>query len=263
MTPKKKEEKEPVEENSQDPVESEPQEEIKLIEGKEPFKLEFFSKEDILSKVTSLETQVKDLKKVSEENSQWKTKYTRLQAEFENAEKRWIKNRQNLRIEYTASAIKSFLSLFDSFKKALENADENHDIIKGFYDQFMNVLKSHKAVPMDVKINDVFDYSHHEALSSIERDDVPNNTIIEVIQDGWRLDKNVIRYAKVIVSREPKPPEPEKEEKSDDQLDPESEEESEQTRDQESVPEKEDQEQSKANKKSGKYKDNNSIEYIS
>ena len=250
MTPKKKEEKEPVEENSQDPVKSEPQEEIKLIEGKEPFKLEFFSKEDILSKVTSLETQVKDLKKANEENSQWKTKYTRLQAEFENAEKRWIKNRQNLRIEYTASAIKSFLPLFDSFKKALENSDENHDIIKGFYDQFMNVLKSHKAVPMDVKINDVFDYSHHEALSSIERDDVPNNTIIEIIQEGWKLDKNVIRYAKVIVSRELKPPEPEKEEESD------------QEPDQESVPEKENQEQSKANEKSGKNKDN-PIDYIS
>jgi len=102
---------------------------------------------------------------------------------------------------------------------------------------------------MDVKINDVFDYSHHEALSSIERDDVPNNTIIEVIQDGWRLDKNVIRYAKVIVSREPRPPEPEKEEESN------------QEPDQESVPEKENQEQSKANE-NGKNKDN-PIDYIS
>lgn len=243
MTPKKKEEKDPVEENSQEPVVPEPQEEIKLIEGKEPFKLEFFSKEDLLAKVTSLETQVEVFKKSSEENSNWKTKYTRLQAEFENAEKRWNKNRQNLRIEYTASAIKSFLPLFDSFKKALENSDKNHDIIKGFYDQFMNVLKSHKAVPMDVKMNDVFDYDYHEALSSIERDDVPNNTIIEVIQDGWRLDKNVIRYAKVIVSREPKPPEPEKEEESDQ--------------------ESENIEHSKANEKSEENKDNHQNEYIS
>jgi len=255
MTPKKKEEKDPVEENSQEPADSEPQEEIKLIEGKEPFKLEFFSKDDLLAKVASLETQVEVLKKTNEENSNWKTKYTRLQAEFENAEKRWSKNRQNLRIEYTASAIKSFLPLFDSFKKALENSDKNHDIIKGFYDQFMNVLKSHKAVPMDVKINDVFNYDYHEALSSIERDDVPNNTIIEVIQDGWRLDKNVIRYAKVIVSREPKPPEPEKEEESDQKPGQES--------DQEPDQESENQEQSKGNENSGKNKENNQNEYIS
>jgi len=253
MTPKKKEEKEPVEENSQKSAESENQEEIKLIEGKEPFKLEFYSKDDLLAKVTSLETQVEDLKKSNKENSDWKTKYTRLQAEFENAEKRWSKNRQNLRIEYTASTIKSFLPLFDSFKKALENSDENHDIIKGFYDQFMNVLKSHKAVPMDVKINDIFDYTYHEALSSLERDDVPNNSILEIIQDGWKIDKNVIRYAKVIVSREPKPPEPEKEKES----------EIEEIVEKESEPDTENQEQSEKKEKSENTEDNKQNEYIS
>lgn len=255
MTPKKKEEEEleELEKDSQEPEESEreeskseesePQEETKLIEGKEPFKLEFFSKEELLAKVKSLETQVEALKKSNDENSNWKSKYTRLQAEFENAEKRWSKSRQDLRIEYTASAIKSFLPLFDSFRKALENSDKNHEIIKGFYNQFMNVLKFHKAVPMDVKINDVFDYNYHEALNSIERDDVPSNTIIEVIQDGWKLDKNVIRYAKVIVSREPKPPEPEKEE--------------------ESAKESEIQDESNVNEKSEKSVDNTQNEYIS
>ncbi|MHA1670545.1 MAG: nucleotide exchange factor GrpE [Promethearchaeota archaeon] len=255
MTPKKKEIKEPVEENSQESAESESQEDIKLIEGKEPFKLEFYSKEELLTKVSSLETQIKDLKKLSEENSGWKTKYMRLQAEFENAEKRWSKNRRNLRIEYTASTIKSFLPLFDSFKKALETPDENHDIIKGFYDQFMNVLKSYKAVPMNVRINDIFDYSYHEALSSIERDDVPNNSIIEIIQDGWKLDENVIRYAKVIVSREPKPPEPKKEEKT--------EQESEQEEQNESDQDTENQEQSKKDEKIEGSKDKKQNEYIS
>ncbi|GAH28117.1 unnamed protein product, partial [marine sediment metagenome] len=80
----------------------------------------------------------------------WKNKYMRLQAEFENAQKRWNKNRQNLRIEYTASALKTFLPLYDSFKKALENSDENQVILKGFFDQFINILKYHKALPIDV-----------------------------------------------------------------------------------------------------------------
>ena len=135
----------------------------------------------------------------------------RLQAEFENAQKRWKKNRQNLRIEYTASALKTFLPLYDSFKKALESSDENQVILKGFFDQFINILKYHKAIPIDVKINDTFDYNYHEALSSIERDDLPNNTIINIVQDGWKLDKEVIRYTKVIISRVPPPPEPEPE----------------------------------------------------
>ncbi len=188
---------------------------IKLIEGEEQKVLEYYSKDNLIEKIKNLEESNKkkdeQLLKYRTESDDWKNKYMRLQAEFENAQKRWNKNRQNLRIEYTASALKTFLPLYDSFKKALENSDENQVILKGFFDQFINILKYHKAIPIDVKANDTFDYNYHEALSSIERDDLPNNTIINIIQDGWKLDKEVIRYAKVIVSRVPPPPEPEPE----------------------------------------------------
>ena len=88
---------------------------------------------------------------------------------------------------------------------------KNNEVLKQFYDQFIGILKFHKAEPIDVKPNDPFDYSNHEALSSIERDDLPNNSIIEIIQDGWKMDKDILRFSKVIVSREPLPPEPEPE----------------------------------------------------
>ena len=101
--------------------------------------------------------------------------------------------------------------MYDSFKKALDGDDENKAILKQFYDQFISILKFHKAEPIEVKVNDPFDYSYHEALSSLERDDLPNNSIIEIIQDGWKMDKNVLRFVKVVISREPAPPEPEPE----------------------------------------------------
>ena len=128
-----------------------------------------------------------------------------MQAEFENAQKRWEKNRENLRVQYTASIIRGLLPLYDSFKKAVDDESDN-DKIKGFYNQFMSILKSYGAEPIQVKINDSFDYSYHEALTSLERDDIPNNTIIDIIQDGWKIKKGVIRYAKVVISREPKHP---------------------------------------------------------
>lgn len=187
--------------------------EIKLIEcGEDQKVLEFYSKDDLCAKVKELELDIEKFqdksKKLQKESEDWKGKFMRLQAEFENAQKRWNKNRQNLRIEYIASTLKSFLPLYDSFNKAL--ADEgNKEAIKGFYDQFMNILKSYKAEPIKIEENEQFDYSVHEALSTIEKEDVPNNTIIDVIQEGWKLDKDIIRYAKVIISREPKPPEPE------------------------------------------------------
>ena len=180
----------------------------------EQLKLEYFSKDDLVAKIKKLESELKELKedykKSIEEKNSWNNKYVYLQSEFENAQKRWEKNRQNLRMQYISSVIQNFLPLYDSFKKAVES-DAKNDVIKGFYNQFMSILKSNGAEPMPVKINDPFDYSLHEALSSIEKNGVPSNTIVEIAQDGWKLGKEVIRYAKVVISREPKPPEPEPE----------------------------------------------------
>jgi len=192
--------------------------EVKLLEGEEQKVLEYHDLDDLITKYKKLqESNKKDkeaLKKNKKESDSWKDKYMRLQAEFENAQKRWNKNRQNLRTESTGRTLKSFLPLYDSFKKALDGDDENKAILKQFYDQFISILKFYKAEPIEVKINDLFDYTYHEALSSIEKDDLPNNSIIEIIQDGWKMDKDVLRYTKVIISRVPPPPKPEPEPES-------------------------------------------------
>ncbi len=195
--------------------EEEEEQEVKLLEGEEQKILEYHDLDKLISKYNNLkENNKKDkelLTKHQKESESWKNKHMRLQAEFENAQKRWNKNRQNLRKQYTGLTLKSFLPLYDSFKKALDGDDENKAILKQFYDQFISILKFHKAESIDVKVNDLFDYSYHEALSSIESDDIPNNSIIEIIQNGWKMDKDVLRFAKVIISREPAPPEPEPE----------------------------------------------------
>ena len=187
----------------------EEQEEILLIEeGPEQKLLEFYSKEDLAKKVNELEEDLKIKVTEIEKLADWKNKYMHLQAEFENAQKRWDKSRQSLRIQNTAYVLKDFLSFYDSFKKAIENVNEN-DPINQLYNQFLKILKFQKAELIEVKINDLFDYNIHEALSSIEKDDVPENCILEIVQDGWKLGKDVLRYAKVIISKKPKPPEPE------------------------------------------------------
>jgi molecular chaperone GrpE len=195
--------------------EKEEEQDVKLLEGEEQKVLEYYDLDDLISKYNILkESNKKDkelLIKHQKESESWKNKHMRLQAEFENAQKRWNKNRQNLRKEYVGYTLKSFLPLHDSFKKALDEDDENKAILKQFYDQFISILKFHKAEQIEVKVNDLFDYNYHEALSSQERDDLPNNSITEIIQDGWKMDKNILRFAKVIISREPAPPEPEPE----------------------------------------------------
>lgn len=184
-------------------------------EEKEEERFENFSREELIRRINELEDKLgekkEEIKKLKELNEDWKDKFMRLQAEFENTQKRWEKSRKYLRIQYTANVLKNFLSLYDSFKSAVKNEDKNGHI-EQFYKQFMNIMKSMGTHPMNTEELQKFDYNKHEALSSIERDDLPNNTIVDVIQDGWMYEKEVIRYAKVIISRKPKPPEPKKEE---------------------------------------------------
>jgi molecular chaperone GrpE len=190
------------------------------IEDKSPsLQLEFFSKNDLVDQVEELNKTVAEqtpkLKALEDEKEKLKNRIMLLQAEFENAQKRWDKSRQNLRIQHIASVLKNFLPLYDSFKKAIDSQTEENrkelETIKKFFNQFLNVFKSYKAEPIEVKSNDPFDYSVHEALTSIERDDIPENNIIEIIQEGWKIGKEVLRYAKVVISKKPKPPEPEPE----------------------------------------------------
>jgi len=206
----------PTEDQENADIKTESQE-IKKLEEKEHYELEYFSKEDLIKEKKDLEKKLADLKenveKLQKENADSKKKFMHLQAEFENAQKRWDKNRQNLRIEYTASVLKSYLPLYDSFKKAIDSAnDTEKNVLNSFYNQFMNIFKSYGAEPIQVSVNDQFDYSVHDALTTVEKEDIPENSILEVVQDGFKYRKEVIRYAKVIISRKPKPPEPELEE---------------------------------------------------
>ncbi len=204
------------------------QEEVKQLEEKEHYELEYFSKGEVVEEVKKLKTELSKIKdkfsKIQKENDESKRKYILLQAEFENAQKRWNKSRQDLRTQYTASVLKNFLPLYDSFKKAIETENESENkILTGFYNQFMSTFKSYGAEPIEVKINDPFDYSYHETLTTVEKEDHPENTILEIIQDGFKYGKEVIRYTKVITSRKPKPPKPEPEAEPEPEPEPEEE----------------------------------------
>ncbi|MFX1280984.1 MAG: nucleotide exchange factor GrpE [Promethearchaeota archaeon] len=237
-------------------------EEVKQLEEKEHYELEFFSKEESLEKISNLEKELKEIKdkaqKLKRENDESKNKYMHLQAEFENAQKRWNKSRQDLRTQYTASVLKNFLPLYDSFKKAMDTASEaEKKILNGFYTQFMNIFKSYGSQPIEAKVNDPFDYSLHEALTSVEREDLPENSIVEIVQDGFKYDKEVIRYTKVVISKKPKPPEPEPKKEVDE------EETTEESMAKEAEIEEESEEKKSKEKKSKKHNKEKDPDYIS
>ena len=201
--------------------------EVKQLENKEGGKeLEFFSKEELGEKIDKLEQAIEvlekdlesketQLKESIEQQDKLKNRLIHLQAEFENSQKRWVRQRQDLRHQHSADVLKSFLPFYDSFSKALDEKSGIKEAIEPFYNQFINIMRSLGATPIKVEEGEDYDYTVHEALTSIEKEDMEENKIIDVIQEGWKLQKDVLRYAKVVISRKPKPPEPKEEEKDE------------------------------------------------
>ncbi len=144
----------------------------------------------------------------------WKKKYTLLQADFENYQKRMEKNRAHIQDIERASILRSFLKIIDSFEKALEHIQneesKNASNIKSIYNQIINEFKSYRVERIASSKGDIFDYRIHEAISFIENPDLPENSIIDIVQTGWKIDKEILRYVKVVISKFPKIIEPEK-----------------------------------------------------
>jgi molecular chaperone GrpE len=140
-----------------------------------------------------------------EVDSEWKDKYLRLAAEFDNYRRRTL----NEKIELTKMAgqdiLKNILPVVDDFERGLatvKNTDDHQAIVEGMdliYLKFKEFLKRNGVVEMDALHAD-FDSDHHEALTKIPApSDELKGKIVDVLTKGYTLNDKVIRFAKVVI----------------------------------------------------------------
>jgi len=102
------------------------------------------------------------------------------------------------------------LPVIDNFERALDHAGESrdvaalHDGLKLVHDQLLGVLRKYRVEKI-AALGEAFDPNHHEAIAQVDSAEHPDQTVVDVEQQGYRLHDRVIRPSRVIVSREPKP----------------------------------------------------------
>ena len=125
-----------------------------------------------------------------------------LQAEFENYKKRIDKENENF-IKYSSqNLIIKLLPIVDSFESALKNHQDKNKFLEGMklvFSQFYSALEKEGLKQID-PLNEKFDPYKHEVIMH-EKDDKPDNTIIEVLQKGYILNDKVIRHANVKIAK--------------------------------------------------------------
>ena len=145
----------------------------------------------------------KELDELKEQLKESEDKYLRLHAEFDNYQKRVLKEIETAKESMKRSLINEFLVVLDSMEKALAASKEHKDsIIEGIeltMKSFKDLLKRHGVEEVNPD-KEQFDPDLHDALMVQPSDDLPKDTVMQTLQKGYIYKDKLIRPAKVIVS---------------------------------------------------------------
>lgn len=151
-----------------------------------------------------LENELQDkLQKKEKECEEYLDMLKRSMADFDNFRKRTVKEKEGLYDEGYSEAIKQILPVLDNFERATAyNDKENTSIIEGI----QMILKMFKdtlnkmGVEEIPSIGEKFDPNYHNAISHMEDESYGENTIVEVMQKGYKYKDKILRYSMVKVA---------------------------------------------------------------
>lgn len=162
--------------------------------------------------------------KVKEYDVLW-DKYLRTNAEFENARKRWEREKEDVLKFANYSLLKEVIIILDEMEQALKMVKEHSnidEISKGLeimYNNFLKVLHKRGFKYIEAK-GKKFDPHLHEIVTTKDVDsDDQDHMVLEEIQKGYLLEDKVLRTAKVIVGIKRTPDLSDEEEKEPQQED--------------------------------------------
>ena len=143
---------------------------------------------------------------VKAERDQLMDRLARLQAEFDNARKRAEREKVEFRDIATGNVVDQFLPVVDNFQLALGSTGDVEQLRSGvslIVKQMEEVLQKLNVSPIPA-FGEPFDPRVHEALGSLDRDDIPDQHVAEEIRRGYRLRDRLLRPALVRVAHNSK-----------------------------------------------------------
>jgi molecular chaperone GrpE len=146
-----------------------------------------------------------EIEKLKAERDALLDRLARLQAEFDNARKRAVREQQEFREFAAADVIKNFLPTLDSFERALKAGGDAGDFRNGIeliYRQFQDALQKVGVQPI-VAVGQTFDPRMHEAIEMVDTRDVPDHQVVDELQRGYKYKERLLRPAMVRVARNP------------------------------------------------------------
>jgi molecular chaperone GrpE len=153
-------------------------------------------------------TQLLDQK--TKEAAEAHEKYLRTSADIENYRKRMQRDLAEFRKYANEQLALELLPVVDHLALALKHASEPGEAgqeglrqgVELVYKQFRDVLEKF-GIKAFASEGEPFDPARHDALMQVESSEAPENTVVQVLQEGYLYYDKVLRHAKVGVSKKP------------------------------------------------------------
>ncbi len=164
-------------------------------------------KETEISEEEEEEKIAKELEETKQALEDYKDKYLRLSAEFDNYRKRTMKEKAELIKNGGEKAISAILPILDDLERALQNMQKADDV-KAMYEgidlihqKFLKNL-GHEGLEKMNPVGEAFDTDFHEAIALVPApEEAQKGKVLDCVQTGYKLNDKVIRHAKVVVAQ--------------------------------------------------------------
>ncbi len=139
------------------------------------------------------------------EAADWKDKFLRAHADFENSKRRLEKDKMNAVAYANESFANDILAVMDSFDNALasmEGTEENSKVLTNMkegvnltFEQLKKILEKNSI--KEINCEGEFDPEVHQAIMQVESDNHEVGDVVQVMQKGYTIKERVLRPAMV------------------------------------------------------------------
>ena len=128
--------------------------------------------------------------------------HLRLAAEYDNFRKRTAKEKEQSYLHGRADAVEKLLPVYDNLLRAMQQETQDAAYKKGVELTMTELVKILTGLGVEIfgEVGDTFDPNLHNAIMHIDDESVPENTVTQVFQQGFKMGDKIVRFAMVQVA---------------------------------------------------------------
>jgi molecular chaperone GrpE len=154
--------------------------------------------------VANVIEEAEEVAKAKAEASEWQDKFMRLHAEWDTYRRRMTEQREVERARATEKLMESLIPVLDDFVRTVEYAETNGEAgllggVKAVQTKLIDTLTK-DGLQVINPVGEAFDALACQAVGTVEDASVPDETVSQVYQLGYRMGEKVLRPAMVTIT---------------------------------------------------------------